>query len=238
MTAPSPTRFYDTVAVVPAEEGGWAVRLDGRAVRTPARRLQIAPTQALAELVADEWRAQDEVIDLARMHAMRLLNAALDRTPAARAELCDQVRAYAETDLVCHLSDGDPALRAAQEAAWGPVRDWAWRSLGVALEPVYGVIAAAQPPASLDAARAAADALDDFRLTGMSYAMGLLGSAVLAFALERGRLDGAGAFALSRLDEAHQEARWGVDEEAAARAAALAQELTVAERFLRSLDPA
>ena len=42
--------------------------------------------------------------------------------------------------------------------------------------------------------------------------------------MRRGRLTGREAFALSRLDEAFQEERWGVDEEAAARTAKLGLE--------------
>ena len=48
-------------------------------------------------------------------------------------------------------------------------------------------------------------------------AAGLFGSAILALALQRGRLTGEAAFDLSRLDEAFQEEQWGVDAEAAVR---------------------
>ncbi len=232
---PRPKRFYADVAVA-AADGGWTVTLDGRPVRTPARALLATPTQALAQLLAAEWDAQGERVDIASMHALRLAHVALDRTPLARPEIGDQVRAYAETDLVCHLADTDAALRETQDAAWGPLRAWAGAELGVALTATRGVIAVAQPPASLDAARDAALALDDFRLTGLAHAMALLGSAVLAFALDRGRISAAEAFETSGVDEAHQEARWGVDPEAAARAAALAHELAVTERFLRAVD--
>ncbi len=230
-----PKRFYTDVAVVEAD-AGWTVTLDGRSVRTPARRALAVPSRALAVMIAAEWDAQGERVDIPAMHAVRLAHVALDRTPAARSEIGDQVRAYAETDLVCHLADTDAALRDAQDAAWAPLRAWAGEALGVALTATQGVIAVAQPTASLDAARDAALALDDFRLTGLAHAMGLLGSAVLAFAMARGRLDAAAAFAASRIDEAHQEARWGVDAEAAARAEALAHEVAVTAAVLRAMD--
>lgn len=119
---------------------------------------------------------------------------------------------------------------------WDPLRDWAWRSCNMALEPVYGVIPQDQPAESLDAARAAAADLDDFRLTALAHAMGLLGSAVLALALEKGRLTAEDAFTASRIDESHQEARWGVDAEAAARAAKLRDEVAAVGAFLDALS--
>ena len=56
-------------------------------------------------------------------------------------------------------------------------------------------------------------------MAGLAHATALFGSAVLALALHRGELDAEAAFELSRLDEAFQQARWGVDEEAAERTA-------------------
>ncbi len=55
-------RFYKEAAVQPAENG-FAVVLDGRPVRTPARRSLVAPQQVLAQAIAAEWQAQTDVID-------------------------------------------------------------------------------------------------------------------------------------------------------------------------------
>ena len=55
-------RFYKTVSLEPVT-GGHAIRLDGRAVKTPARAELVLPTPALAAAVAAEWRAQAEKVD-------------------------------------------------------------------------------------------------------------------------------------------------------------------------------
>ena len=55
---------------------------------------------------------------------------------------------------------------------------------------------------------------------------------VIALALFEGRLDADSAFAASQLDETFQIERWGEDEEAAARRAALRADLLAAGRFL------
>src|SRR5690242_16513815 len=59
-------------------EQGHPVLLDGKPVRTPARRPLAAPTHALAKAMADEWNAQRDVIDPARMPLTRLANAVID----------------------------------------------------------------------------------------------------------------------------------------------------------------
>ena len=60
-----PKRFYKDVTVV-AEEGGFAVKLDGRNVRSPKGGKLNVPTQALADMVAAEWAGQGEVIARSR----------------------------------------------------------------------------------------------------------------------------------------------------------------------------
>ena len=72
-----PRRFYKAVSVE-AAPGGFAVKLDSRSLRSPRAALMVLPTRALADLVAEEWAAQGEHIEMALMHATRLANTALD----------------------------------------------------------------------------------------------------------------------------------------------------------------
>ena len=62
MKRPQAKRFYTDVTVE-GEGDGFAVKLDGRSVKTPGKKLLALPTRAAAELVAEEWRAQGETID-------------------------------------------------------------------------------------------------------------------------------------------------------------------------------
>src|SRR5436190_23458749 len=52
-------RFYQAATVGEAPES-FAVLLDGRPVRTPARRHLVAPARVLAEALAAEWDAQKD----------------------------------------------------------------------------------------------------------------------------------------------------------------------------------
>lgn len=229
-----PRRFYKAATAGPVE-GGFAVLLDGRTPKTPAGAKLILPTLALADLVAAEWEAQATEIDSRRMPALRLAATAIDRVARVRDEVADEVARYAGSDLLCYRATAPEGLVRAQATAWDPLLAWAGETLGLKLSAVPGVIHKAQPEASLARAKALALELDDFGLTGLAQAAGLLGSTVLAAALERGRVTGQEAHDLARIDEAWQEERWGVDYEAADRTAARLEETLLLERWFAAL---
>lgn len=230
-----PKRFYKAVTVAPAEGGGFAVLLDGRQPRTPNGAKLVLPTEALAELIAEEWTAQGGVIAFADMPATRLAFTAIDRIEQAREAIAEETARYAASDLVCYFAEGPASLAAEEEARWGPLLDWARADLGLDFTRATGIVHQPQPEATVRAVKALAGALDAFALAGLAHAAGLYGSAILALAAQRGRLTGPEAFDLSRLDEAFQEARWGVDAEAAERTARLAADAATLERWFRAL---
>jgi chaperone required for assembly of F1-ATPase len=232
-----PKRFYSEVAVV-GEGANWSVRLDGNSLRTPEEKSVVAPTEALANVIADEWRSQGERIDLLSMFNTRLANVAIDRTPLARMDLGKEAARYAQTDLVCHLAESPAVLREKQEAAWAPLRAWAGMEMGLSLMPVQGVVAASQPESSIEAVRRHAASLGDFRLTGLVHAIALFGSAVLGLAAERRHITAAHAFELSRIDEEFQAQQWGEDAEAARRTERNRAEARALDLWFDALGPA
>jgi chaperone required for assembly of F1-ATPase len=229
-----PRRFYAVVTVETAD-GGFAVRLDGRTPRTPGGRPLVLPTEPLAELIAEEWRAQTDTIDASAMPATKLAHTAIDVVAGAREKTRAGIAAYAETDLLCYVAESPASLVARQQAVWGALLDWAEAAHGLVFHRVAGIIHRPQPPETLSRLSALLAPLDQFALAGLAFAAPLLGSAVLALALRDGRLDAAAAMAASRLDEIYEEERWGVDEEAAQRAARLAAEALMAERWFAAL---
>lgn len=230
-----PKRFYKHASATPVE-GGYAVELDGRPIKTPAKVTLTLPSQALADAIADEWAAQGETLDLQAMTLTRLANVAIDRTPETRTDLAEELARYAGTDVTCYLADAPSALRERQEAAWGPWREWAGRELGVVLVPVIGLMASPQPQASLDAVKAHALGLDDFRLTSLTWACSLLGSAVLALAVEQGALTAPDALKASIVDEDWQIEQWGEDEEAELVRAARAKDAAALQLWFEALS--
>lgn len=229
-----PKRFYKTVTVAPLD-GGHAVLLDGRSPKTPDGRKLVLPTAALAALIGEDWDAQVDDVDMSRMQAMRLAATALDRVGATRDAVADEVARYAGSDLLCYFAEHPSGLVAEQEARWAPLLAWADEALGLSLVRAEGVRHQDQPPATLARVKALALELDDLGLTALAHATALFGSAVLALALQRGRLTGEEAHDLARLDEAWQEQRWGVDYEAADRTAARLKDAVLLERWFRAL---
>lgn len=230
-----PRRFYKAVTTGPVD-GGHAVLLDGRTPKAPGGSPLVLPTPGLAALVAEEWDAQDPHIAMTTMPATRLAWTALEKVGAVREAVAGEVARYAGSDLLCYRADSPQALVREQARAWDPLLDWAAGELDVRLEPTSGIIHRPQPTESLARVHELALELDDFGLAALAHAAALLGSAVLALALQRGRLDGHEAHDLARLDEAFQEKHWGVDGEAAIRTEGRLAEALWLDRWFGALD--
>lgn len=229
-------KFYK--AVETAEDGGvFVVRLDGKPVKTPARALLALPTRKLADSIAAEWHAQEDVLDPTTMPLTRFAYAAIDVAPAHRARLTDEILAYGKSDLLCYRAEEPATLVAHQDDAWNPLLDWAAKHFGARLRTGTGIAFVDQPAESQEAFAKAVAGRGDFALVGLHGAASLTGSLVLGLALVDGRLTAEKAFALSCLDETFQAEAWGRDAEAAARAERLGAELAAIERFLSLSRP-
>ena len=101
-------RFYKQVAVMPDGEG-FAVKLDGRPIRTPARALLVLPTRALADRIAAEWDAQVGEIRPQAMAMTGLANATIDLMATRRGEIVSDMAGYAATDLLCYRAGAPDA---------------------------------------------------------------------------------------------------------------------------------
>jgi chaperone required for assembly of F1-ATPase len=224
-------RFYKDVSVAPGE-GGFQVLLDGRSVKTPAAKPLALPTQRLAEAIAGEWRAQGDQVVPVSMPLLRLANTAIDGISANRDQTIGAILRFGENDLLCYRADAPPALVRRQSDGWDRWIAWADHALGAKLTVVDGLTHADQPAAAMAALRAAIERQDDFALAGLHVIASITGSLVLGLAATMGRLPAADAFALSRIDEAHQAETWGMDAEAEARAGALAAEVDRAAQLV------
>jgi chaperone required for assembly of F1-ATPase len=228
-------RFYREVTIAPVEHGH-RVLLDGRAMRTPARRVLAVPTAGLAEAIAAEWRGQAETIRPEAMPLTRLASTAIDRMPAQRQATIDEVIAYADTDLVCYRAAEPFELVRRQQHAWQPMLEWVSCTYGVKLAATTSILPLAQPAAVRDRLRSAIEDLGDWPLVGLHAATTALGSLVLGLCLLHGRLDADAALAASLLDELFEIERWGSDAEVEHRHRVLRHDVIGAAQFLRELD--
>ncbi|WP_316015400.1 ATP12 family chaperone protein [Roseobacter sp. HKCCA0434] len=224
-------RFWKQAAAVESE-GGFAIELDGRPVRTPAKAALVVPTRTLADGIAAEWQAQDDQIRPETMPLTRAANSALDKVVPHRAAVVEMLAEYGDTDLLCYRADGPESLVAEQEARWDPWLDWSEEVLRAPLTRVIGVIPQPQPAASLAALRARVEGEGPFALASLHDFVTLTGSLVLGLAMRARALDATEALAISELDALWQERLWGTDAEAAELRAKKGAQLAEAARFL------
>ncbi|MBY5974246.1 hypothetical protein KUV28_17960 [Ferrimonas balearica] len=229
-----PRRFWTEAAALPVT-GGYTVQLDKRPVKTPAKAALVVPTEALAQALAAEWDAQEEVVDPATMPMTRTANSAIDKVAVQRAEVAEMLAAYGDSDLLCYRADSPAELVDRQAAHWDPMLDWAEAELGARLSPRTGIIHAPQDPAALEVLRERVHTLDPFELAAFHDLVALTGSLVLGFAAFLTTRSADEIWEVSRLDERWQEAQWGIDEEARQIEALKRASFDDARRFLALL---
>lgn len=213
MTEWKAKRFWKDVLVA-QDAGGFAIHLDGRPVRTPAKSLLIVPTRAFADLIAQEWRDQGEVLDPTIMPATRTANVAIDKVATKMGEVIAHLLEYGGSDLLCYRATGPEELIRRQAENWDPLLDWSARTLGAPLQTAQGVMPIAQPAQSIEQFRSEILGFSAFELAAFHELVSLSGSLVLSLAVSREVLPAAKAWELSRLDEQYQQDQWGEDEEA------------------------
>ncbi len=206
-------RFWKAAQVTP-EGAGFAVLLDTRPIRTPAKSALVVPSKGLAREIAAEWDAQDEKIDPRSMPFTRSANAAIDKVAHQHDDVAEMIAAYGDSDLLCYRADAPVELVARQSALWDPVLDWAKSSQGIDLKARTGIVHQSQDAAALARIAARTTQMNDFELTAFHDLVMLSGSFLLGLAVVEAYDDPSALWELSRLDETWQEEQWGPDDEA------------------------
>ena len=221
-------------ATAEERDGAFALLLDGRPARTPARRPLAVPTRALGEALAAEWQAQGAEIDPSSMPLTRLVNSAIDGVADRREAVIDDLVRYAGSDLLCYRAGEPERLVAAQGAAWDPVLAWAREALGARFRLAEGVMHVEQPRRrSPPCAEGSSGCHSPFALAALHAMTTLTGSVLLALAHADGAIDAGAAWEAAHVDERHQESLWGEDEEAGRRRARREAEFRAASDLYR-----
>lgn len=231
MNAKTRKRFWKTVTLRETQ-GGFAVDLDGRSLKTPGRAPLVVPTRALAEMIGAEWDAQGDEIRPETMPATRAANAAIDKVRGQFAEVAALLTAYGETDLLCHRAQSPAELVARQAAAWDPLLDWSTRRFGVAWRVTTGVMPVTQPPETLARIAAHVAGFSAFALTAFHDLVTLPGSLVIGLAASERIAETDDLWRWSRIDEDWQIEQWGADQEAREQADFRRDAFFHAARFL------
>ncbi|HEY7230123.1 MAG TPA: ATP12 family protein [Pseudolabrys sp.] len=221
-------RFYETAH---SGESG-AVLLDGKPIRTPARRVLTAPTPELADAIAVEWNSQHDVVDPARMPLTRLANAIIDTVSNAPGPVAEEIEKYLRSDLVFYRAEGPAGLVELQSRAWDPVLIWARERFNAHFVLALGIMHLAQPRQSVEALRAAIPT-EPWRLGAVSSITTLTGSGLFAVALAHGAFEPGEVWRAAHVDEDWQMSQWGRDELALQRRAFREAEFLAATTVLK-----
>ena len=223
-------RFWEQVTVTESA-GRFAVELDGRKVKTPAKAGLILPTRAMAEAIAAEWMAQEDAVNPHTMPFTRSANAALDKVQLQHNEVADMLAEYGDSDLLCYRADSPVELVQRQSDQWDPALDWAASALNARLQTRQGIQHQRQDAEVLKGLQARVRALSAFQLAAFHDLVSMSGSLILGFAAAAGWRDADEIWTLSRLDETWQEEQWGPDDEAQAEAEIKRQAFLHAKKF-------
>jgi chaperone required for assembly of F1-ATPase len=232
-------RFYKETAV-DASDGGFRVLLDGRPMRTPAKAVLVVPTRALAEAIAEEWRAVPEKaeINVTHLPLTRLAATGLDRVTTQRARVIEDTAKYGASDLLCYRATDPSSLVQRQASSWQPLLDWLAERYQARLAVGSGTTFVTQPPEAVGALHAAVAAHGDLALSALYNLTHIAGSLAIALAVSEGRLSAEDAFAAAQLDELFQIERWGADPIATQRHEGIKRDLEAGARFLALLGDA
>ncbi len=225
-------RFYEAVAVE-ADHDSYRVTLDGRAIRTQGGRPQVAPTPALAEALAREWRTQGDEIDSAAFKLRDMTDYAIDYVASDRAGVIGTLLGYAETDTLCYRADPDEPLYRRQREVWEPLLAAIEAREGVRFERVSGVIHRPQPPETLAKLRTRLDALDAFALAALQPLASLSASLGIALTALEPDADIDALWNAASLEELWQAELWGRDEAAEQRRERRGRDFAAAAVFAR-----
>jgi chaperone required for assembly of F1-ATPase len=227
-------RFYKQVTIENLDTG-FAISLDGRSVRSPAKSVVAVPTRTVAEAMQAEWAAVKETIQPENMPIHSLAVTVIDRVTMQRQALSDELASYLRDDVLRYRSADDVDLAARQTNRWNPWLDWAACDCGLVMDITAGLM-----PLSADAdmEKKLTDhfiPLTDWQFGCLYLAATLSGSVILGLAFQKGRITARDIFETAFLDELYQNSLWGADEEAKDRQSAIEAEFMDIERFMNML---
>jgi chaperone required for assembly of F1-ATPase len=230
---PQRKRFYASASIAETDSG-FSVILDGKPIKTPSGKIVIAPKRGIAEAIAAEWQAQQEIIDPLTMPLTRLANSVVEAVADRIDAVADDIEKYLGSDLLFYRAGHPEGLVAREAAHWDPIVFWAAETLGAHFMLAEGIVHVRQPKTAIASARAAFPD-DPWSIAALHVVTTLTGSALLALALAHGVREPHQIWAAAHVDEDWNIEKWGIDEEVAARRAARLVDFQAATKILNAL---
>ena len=232
MTSPTRLKKFYKIAEAGTAPGGYAIRLDGKIVRTPLTNPLLLASRGLAEAIAEEWAAQGNEIKPLSMPLTQLANTMMDKAKGDDRRLMNtELAGYAASDLVCYFATHPVILVNRQKEYWLPVIEGMKEKHGIILETISGIQYHHQPEESLKKMKSLIEGLDAADFTVVQAAAATAGSVAIAFGLLDRLLSPEAAYQAACVDEIYQLEQWGEDTEARKRLDVIKSELISIARF-------
>ena len=214
-----PKRFYKDVTVA-QDDDLFIIKLDDRPVRTPSKAVLGASVEPIAQVIAQEWRDQVEVIDPMTMPVTRLVNTAIDGVASDLQVVKEDIVRFASSDMLCYRADGPSSLDDLHREHWDPLIEWTHAALGARFSLAQGIMYVEQPAEAMAAFNTHVDQINDpLALAACHLITTLTGSAIISIAFYKGEIDLDEAWKVAHVDEDWNIAHWGEDDEARERRA-------------------
>lgn len=207
-------RFYKQVGVKESSSNSFQITLDGRMLRTPARKLLTLPNIEIALAIALEWDAQTDPkrgIVPATMPMMTIASTAIDQiesNPDMPRTIC---LSYIPTDTALFLGDPrEKKLIKAQKSSFNPIISWLAKEFKIELktsQTLNGRIA--HPEQTVLRLTRILESLDHFTLACLQRLTMECKSLVLALAILCRKITAEEAIRAARLEELVQTEIWG-----------------------------
>jgi chaperone required for assembly of F1-ATPase len=214
-----PKRFYKAASVAKADNGLFAVHLDGKPIRTPGRKLVAVPSEALAERLAGEWDAQGEKVVPDTMPLTRLVNTTIEGGRAVMTELRAEIVKYAGHDLLLYRAEAPRELVARETELWDAALALFSKRYDLRFVVARGVVHRDQPAELLERIETVAQHYGLFSLMALTSVTAITGSAVLALGLGDQLFEREFAWAAAHVEEDYNITQWGELAEIAERRA-------------------
>ncbi len=178
-------RFYKLVSHE-KKSGGYAILLDGRAVKTKSGAVLLAQNEQVANEIVKEWAGQGEKIDPDSMPFTQILNTRIDQVSQKRKAMSQAILKYLNTDLICYPTQEPRELYDLQEKHWAKHREWVEKLFGEPLKTTTSLQALTQEDTLHKSVAMHVEKMSDDIFTLLQVAVPLSGSLVLGLALIEG----------------------------------------------------
>ncbi|EIW60758.1 ATP12-domain-containing protein [Trametes versicolor FP-101664 SS1] len=206
-------RFWKSVGI-DKQQGGYAVTLDSRPLKTPGGNPMIIPPQKrlVAALVASEWENQDTVLKPHALPMTSIVSRAIDAfrdDENTRNEVRAQLLKYFETDTIFYHADEPAALVKLQEEHWNPILDWAKKTFGVDIVVSNSLVVPSQSPETMKKFEDILAQFSPWEMAAMERATYSSKSFLIGLALVMRRLDVDQAAQAAHVEVNSQIELWG-----------------------------